>query len=209
MTISNCIIDVGAFRTGINTKKYRKNKNMNLPIIFLEPDLSTFNILKIEKHDIKLPLAINKYNGITKFNIYQTGTHSILNSNLEEIHKYTDGYSGKPGSKKLWSAQDIIYVPCIRLDTLMNNMCIEKIEFLKIDAQGFDLEVIKSLSDRIKDVKELVCEVQITDFEVYLNSSKKQEVINYMTKHNFINTHCKQQTFNQEENLYFKNKNYN
>lgn len=79
---------------------------------------------------------------------------------------------------------------------------------MKIDTQGSDLETIKSLGNRIKDVKYILCEVQITPFEVYLQGSKKEDVMSYMENNGFVLNKVDRQTFDQEENLFFINMNY-
>ena len=44
-----------------------------------------------------------------------------------------------------------IMVPTIRLDTFMELMQLERIDYLKIDTQGADFMVVKSLGTRILD----------------------------------------------------------
>jgi len=198
--MENCIIDVGADTNGSETKKMRRG---NTPIIFLEPNLKAFSRLQIEPYDMKLPMAIHKENGVVEFNLYQEGTHSILETNVDRLpHFYIDGYSGNLAVREAWVPRKTI-VPCIRLDTLINQLGIKHVEFLKIDTQGYDFEVIKSLGDKIGIVDSLVCEVQITAEEVYLNSSKKSEIMEYMTARGFKLAATQKQTFDQEENLFF------
>lgn len=198
--MDNCIIDVGADTHGSETKKVRRG---NTPIIFLEPNLRAFAQLQIGPYDMKLPMAICKENGVVEFNLYQEGTHSILETNVDRIPNfYIDGYSGKMAVRELWVPKKTI-VPCIRLDTLIEQLKIKHVEFLKIDTQGYDFEVIKSLGDKISIVDRIVCEVQITAEEVYLNSSKKNDIVEYMTAKGFKLVATQKQTFDQEENLFF------
>ena len=197
----NCIIDVGSCFDGYLGKKAKEL--YKLPVIYIEPDLSTFDRLKIDDDDIKLPVAICTYDGITKFNFYQEGTHSILDTNLTDIPKYIDGFTGKPAMPKLWTAHKKTIVPCLTLKTIVEQLNVQHIQFVKIDAQGYDFEIIKSLGDKISLVDELVCEVQITDFEIYINQSKKYEVIDYMKKKGFTLVDIVKQTYDQEENLWF------
>ena len=205
---NNYIIDVGACYTGNVTKDFRRNNNLhNIPIIFIEPEISSFNSLKTEyDYDIKLPICISTYDGITKFNLYREGTHSILDINLKDVNKFIDGYTGINSTEELW-VKNTIDVPCNRLETIIKNYNINIIELLKIDTQGFDFEVIKSAGDSIKKVKMLICEVQIVDFDLYINGSKKTDIIEYLNIYNFKLLKEEPQTFNQELNLYFINRN--
>jgi len=51
-----------------------------------------------------------------------------------------------------------IRVETTRMDTFINENKITKIDYLHIDAQGCDLEVLKSFGDHIKLVEEGICE---------------------------------------------------
>jgi FkbM family methyltransferase len=70
-----------------------------------------------------------------------------------------------------------------RLDTFMQENHIEHIDFLKIDTQGTDLNVIKSLGKMINKVDIIEAEVQIKP--LYKNSFHKEEIIDFMEKNNF------------------------
>ena len=94
----------------------------------------------------------------------------------------------------------------MRLDSIINQYSISLIPHLKIDTQGHDFEVIKSAGSKIKIIKYIECEVQVTNFEIYKNQSKKQELIKYMIDNDFELIELTKQTFDQEENLTFKNK---
>jgi FkbM family methyltransferase len=201
--MKNFIIDVGTSHNAPRGIALREE--YGYPVIFIEPNNEALNKVPAKDGDIKINVAITSYDGEIEFNFYQDGTHSILKANTEEIHKYIDGYSGKPGEVSKWTAWKTEKVPCLRLDTIIKKFNIEKIVFLKIDTQGHDFEVIKSLGDKLSIVLYIECEVQITDFEVYKNQSKKDEVIEYLTSRGFKLIHIEKQTFNQEENLTFEN----
>ena len=49
-------------------------------------------------------------------------------------------------------------------------------------------------------------EVQIVDYEIYENQSKKNEILEYLNNNNFELVNTEKQTFDQEENLTFVNK---
>lgn len=70
-----------------------------------------------------------------------------------------------------------------RLDNFMLKNNIDHIDYLKIDTQGHDLNVIKSLGKMISNVNIIELEVQIKS--LYKNSTTKEEIINYMNMNNF------------------------
>lgn len=96
-------------------------------------------------------------------------------------------------------------VNCIRLDDFMIENKIECIDFLKIDTQGHDLEVIKSLGNMITCVKEIIAEVQIVDFELYKGAGKKSDMVKYMELNGFEIYKLQKYSQNQEENIWFIN----
>lgn len=100
-------------------------------------------------------------------------------------------------------------VECVRLDTFMEKEGIENIDVLKIDAQGHDLDVIKSLGDRISDVKQIIAEVSVVDYELYKNESTKDEMFAFMKSNDFSIIKSEHQTHDQELNVYFKNNKFN
>ena len=105
---------------------------------------------------------------------------------------------------------DTYKVDCIRLDDFIKeNKITDIIDFIKIDTQGHDLNVIKSLGKYKSNVREIVCEVQTINYELYKNQSDKKELLNYMDNHGFEIKKIKPWSHNQEENIWFINKNFN
>ena len=70
-----------------------------------------------------------------------------------------------------------------RLDTFIEENAIKDIYFIKIDTQGTDFKVVKSLGKYIKNVRKIELEVQLKS--LYKNSSNKDEIIKFMTENNF------------------------
>jgi len=70
----------------------------------------------------------------------------------------------KPDIHEHWSREDfnftrnIQHMMCMRLDWFMNYYGIDEVDYLHIDAQGNDLNVLKSLGNRIYSIKRGVCE---------------------------------------------------
>jgi len=105
-------------------------------------------------------------------------------SSLYKINK--DGEMGKwceqidPGYDQL---ADIIEVKSIRLDNFMSKNDIDHIDFLKIDTQGNDLNVIKSLGNMISNVDTIELEVQVKP--LYYDTPSKKEILDFMSVNNF------------------------
>lgn len=205
-TIGNfesCIIDVGCADTGYVGKHHKKI--FNVPCIYIDADQVALEKFIPEPDDLCILAAISSTNGIGKFNLYQEYTHSLLEINLDEIEKYVDGFTGKPSLMKDWKKRDQLLIPKLTLQSIIESLGIKNIKLLKIDTQGHDFEVIKGLGTYITFVESLMCEVQTTDFELYLNQATKDELCNYMQAWNFSLVDSQTQSFGQEENLTFVN----
>ena len=94
-------------------------------------------------------------------------------------------------------------VECIRLDDFLDANNIKSVEHLKVDAQGHDLDVIKSLGSRLKDVRTIVAEARLTDFHMYEGDCHKDELGQYMKDNGFSARDSQKQTYDQEENILF------
>ena len=200
---SECYIDIGSSHNAPRGKVFKKK--FSLPGIYIDADIQALEKLPIDKSDLKLNCAISSESGVKRLNLYQQGTHSLLEANVDEIEKYIEGYTGKPAEKSKWTAHDHVFVPTLRLSDIVNTLGIRKIAALKIDTQGHDLEVIKGGHEILPLVNYVEMEVQICDFEVYKKQSKKQEILEYMASSGFELALSERQTYDQEENLYFIN----
>jgi FkbM family methyltransferase len=112
--------------------------------------------------------------------------HDAYNySSLLEIDKHGDFTdqckSIDPGFDNVLSR---IYINVQRLDSFMLEHNIDHIDFLKIDTQGNDLNVVKSLGQNINSVSTIELEVQLKS--LYKNASTKPEIIDFMNNKNFV-----------------------
>lgn len=100
--MNNYIIDVGTSHNA--PRGLELKRKYPYPVIFIEPNKSALDRVPSEPKDIKLNVAVTSYDGEIDFNYYQDGTHSILETNLDEIHKHIDGYTGRNAIKEKWTS---------------------------------------------------------------------------------------------------------
>ena len=105
---------------------------------------------------VVLPFAVDVHNSVKFFNVSVQGDRGF--GSLYEFHDNI-----QDTELKIYEEFRVPFafkqkVLTVRLDTFMNNWDIDGIDYLWIDAQGNDFNCIKSLGDRIKDVKEGKCE---------------------------------------------------
>jgi FkbM family methyltransferase len=177
-------------------------------IYAFEPAPYVFNILvENHKNDPRIEfyeMAISDEDGVKSLKYHDNyGYSSFLEIDKEgEFAKKCQEFD--PGFDNIIS---VIDVQTKRIDTFMQENCIEHIDFLKIDTQGNDLNVIKSLGKMIDKVDTIELEVQIKP--LYKNSSSKEEIVDFMQKNNFNLISEESNDFllkDYEERLTFKQK---
>lgn len=135
--------------------------------------------LSYENKNIRiLPFAVDSENSFKKFNIaghWDWGCSSLyeFSDNLNETW---------PGRVDFSSTHSYI-VPTITLYDFCELYKIETIDFLHIDAQGNDFNVLKSLKDKISIVNEGVIEAS-KNVELYKNTNNKVHSIKEYLKLN-------------------------
>jgi len=158
------ILDIGAHYgewSFFLSKKYPDSK-----IFSFEPTLRSFNILKRN---------INKYMGnVAAFNIAlgDIETYSYLNtskdSGLNHISKD--------------KTENKIKVVC--LDNFINKKNISRVDFIKCDVEGFEMNVFKGAEKTIKKFKPIIfCEINPTMYFRY--GINEKEIMDFFKKMNY------------------------
>ena len=201
------LIEVGAF-DGSDSLRYHNN---GYRVFTFEPKKDLYeNLVNKTKH-LKdytvIPKAVCSQNGTTTFNICQHGgASSIL------LFKSDDELNKNWGNHR----QDIHYsghsyeVETTRLDTFIEENGLQDtiIDFIHIDAQGVDLEVLKSTGKYISNVVAGVLETVINqEKSIYANQSENtlDNIKVYLETNGFIITNIESNDNSQcEYNVYFK-----
>ena len=135
--------------------------------------------LSYENKNIRiLPFAVDSENSFKKFNI--AGHWDWVCSSLYE---FSDNLNETWPGRVDFSNTHSYIVPTITLYDFCELYKIETIDFLHIDAQGNDFNVLKSLKDKISFVNEGVIEAS-NAVELYKNTSNKAEDIREYLKSN-------------------------
>ena len=152
----DCIIDVGA-NSGQYYNFLRKDIKYKGLVISFEPDPESYEVInKNSQNDpfwIVEKYALGNKEAELEFNIMEG---SVFNSFLQPDNSETSVFDKSNSIKK------IIVVPVKRLDTLFSNYK-NKYDFnnvfLKLDTQGFDLEVFEGTSNILEYIKGVQTEV--------------------------------------------------
>ena len=167
------IFDVGANIGGYSLIAHKFLKNVT--IYSFEPVLDTFNLLKKNTEHIsdKTINIINK--GLYKedikklINLYPANTHSSL-------------FDIK-GTKQ--SVKDPVEIELISGDNFIKDNNIEFIDFLKLDVEGAEMDVLHGVENALKNRK-----IRLIQFEYgYINITTKNLLVDYydfFTKYDYI-----------------------
>ncbi len=190
-------IDVGAHAGEATFERARRDSS--ILVFAFEPDWNLARrTMGSLKNWVMLPMAVADFDGFADFRLnVGDETSSLLPFNDEALRS--------PDWKDVGglALRSIVRVPTIRLDTFLNRMGIEAVEYLKVDTQGFDFRVIQSAGARLKDVQSVRLEVDITPQRCYAGSAGKEEVVSYMSSQGFRLVSATAQTHGKEENLTF------
>ena len=201
------LIEVGAY-DGSDSLQYHKN---GYDVYTFEPKKDLFeNLIRKTKHLLNfevIPKAVSLSNGITKFNICKEGgASSILpfRSDAELIKTWSDKRTDIQFSGISYD------VETIRLDTFIEEYGLQNriIDFIHIDAQGVDLDCLKSLGKYISNVKAGVVETVIDkNKSIYIGQDDNtlENVNLFLSSNGFkiLNIQSNDNT-NCEYNVYFE-----
>ncbi len=163
-------IDVGAHQNPLNAPA-------GTLLYAFEPTLAFAAANEGHPGTISIAAAISDRAGIATFHLVDdANNNSLLPMDPATMEQFA-GIVGKTVGAST-------YVPTIRLDDFMDAAGIDEIAFLKVDTEGHDLAVLRSLSDRIANVRR----IQVETFAVpqYLGAENTPDaVIAFMREHGF------------------------
>lgn len=181
------LIEVGAF-DGNDSLEYHKK---GFSVYTFEPNKTLFLALHEKTKDIENYNVFNKavcqFNGKTTFNVCKSGgASSILTFKDDET---LEKHWGKNRTDIHYSGESY-EVETTRLDTFIETQGLENtiIDFIHIDAQGVDLECLKSVGKYIKNVREGVIETVINkEKSIYIEQDENTfvNVEKFLIENNF------------------------
>mgnify|MGYP006085718475 CR=1 FL=1 len=174
----NYVIDVGAnngqFGMSLRRNGYKGN------ILSFEPSIDPFNKLQVVANcDLKWEvrnIGLSDKKETKKINIFEA-------SDLNSIFEPSDF-----GTKRFKSRMKVLYSETIELDTLDNvlgNLDLEnKRIFLKMDTQGYDLNVFKGAKEYIEKILGLLSEIPLQ--HIYKNNDNYHDILKQYESHDFM-----------------------
>lgn len=193
------IIEVGS-NDGGDTLQFLNDSNNN--VFCFEPTVELQVILHnkfkhFENFNL-IPAAVDTTNGFQWFNV--AGSSNWGCSSLYEFAENLD---------KTWPGRTDFHtthrykVMTMRLDTFFNNNNITEVDYLWIDAQGNDFNVLKSLGDNINLIKHGKCEATYEQVLYKETDNSAHDIKQWLEERNF---ECWFTGPHQEVDVHFKKK---
>lgn len=166
------VIDVGAntgqFASSIRYVGYRGR------IISIEPDPETYKLLQQRMSGDPDWRGINVAAGAVEENRIFNRTESTIYSSFRQP---IDEQNGAARIVKTFP------VSVMRLDSLIDGQELGNI-FLKTDTQGFDLEVVQGLGERIRTISAIQCELAVR--HDYADVPLMNDMVRFLEEHGFV-----------------------
>lgn len=184
----------------------RCRKDRKTVVYAFEPEPASFGVLLRNTRGVEnfhaFKMAVTDTDGTRQFNVSSVvGNHSfhefVPDVNATWKAPYVDRVPWVPDFRK----EEDITVETTRLDTFMTKMGISHVSYLHIDAQGEDLNVLKSLGDKASVVRAGVIEVCLKP--LYINHFTKAEALATLDRLGFRVTRIEPDYFGLVENVYF------
>lgn len=169
----NIIVEVGA-NNGNDTARFLESPE-NIVYCFeptVELQLQLQQRFKNNENFHLIPAAVHIENGFQWFNIAGTADWGC-----SSLYEWTDDICQHIPDRPDFHFTDRYKVMTMRLDTFINLFNIPYINYLWIDAQGHDFNVLKSLGYKIDIVKEGKCEASIGNLELYKTNKGNDSAI--------------------------------
>jgi FkbM family methyltransferase len=182
------VIECGANKGG-NTQELRA-KYPHLPIFALEPTRELlqrylYPIFDRDKQTYILPFAVDIENTFKEFKIAGWDNKGSADWGCSSLYDFSDDIHSKWPGRPDFAVSHVYQVPTITLKDLCNIYNITEIEYLWVDTQGNDFNVLLSLGDMISKVNE--GRVEVADrVELYKNTNNTlPQVKEWLEKNNF------------------------
>tara|TARA_R110002012_G_scaffold311860_2_gene521659 strand:- start:3280 stop:3891 length:612 start_codon:yes stop_codon:yes gene_type:complete len=186
----NGVIHIGGHH-GQEFKIYVENNIEN--IMFFEPVPSTFKILKENIGDKAILHNVALGNENKKIEMYIETANKGQSSSILEPGLHTIQYPHITFDNKL-------EVDMVRLDDFIEEST--DYNFINIDVQGYELEVMKGAINTLKNVDYIISEVNRD--EVYINCSRVNELDSFLSDFGFNRVETTWDGFTWGDALYVK-----
>ena len=171
-------LDVGA-QGGFNENIFPKKYNDFFSPIMVEPIKDEADKLKKENYKV-ISKGLWSNNCVKKLYIMKKrlGSSSLYKPNKDAYALYDLKKKNYPS----FEVSNEIDVECTTIKESLNNLNIKKLDFLKIDTQGAEIEILKGLGNYLP----LLLKIEVQIVPMYENIPDWSELINHLYKLNYM-----------------------
>lgn len=161
-----------------------------------EPNPRAFNELKDKKH---LGIPFVKHNNIglaatdgqLELNVLERESmSSFLQWNQDFFESHLAMMIGSKEWERDFKIKGIVAVKCVTLDQYAVENNIDSFDFIKIDTQGYDLEVLKGASELLSSGRISVIKVEVSNVPAYKNQACFSDIDLYLKKYGYEFIDC-------------------
>ena len=171
-------LDVGA-QGGFNENIFPKKYNDFFSPIMVEPIKDEADKLKKENYKV-ISKGLWSNNCVKKLYIMKKrlGSSSLYKPNKDAYALYDLKKKNYPS----FEVSNEIDIECTTIKESLNNLNIKKLDFLKIDTQGAEIEILKGLGNYFP----LLLKIEVQIVPMYENIPDWSELINHLYKLNYM-----------------------
>jgi FkbM family methyltransferase len=171
-------LDVGA-QGGFNENIFPKKYNDFFSPIMVEPIKDEADKLKKENYKV-ISKGLWSNNCVKKLYIMKKrlGSSSLYKPNKDAYALYDLKKKNYPS----FEVSNEIDIECTTIKESLNNLNIKKLDFLKIDTQGAEIEILKGLGNYLP----LLLKIEVQIVPMYENIPDWSELINHLHKLNYM-----------------------
>jgi len=171
-------LDVGA-QGGFNENIFPKKYNDFFSPIMVEPIKDEADKLRKENYKV-ISKGLWSNNCVKKLYIMKKrlGSSSLYKPNKDAYALYNLKKKNYPS----FEVSNEIDIECTTIKESLNNLNIKKLDFLKIDTQGAEIEILKGLGNYLP----LLLKIEVQIVPMYENIPDWSELINHLYKLNYM-----------------------
>ena len=177
-------LDVGA-QGGFNNNIFLKKYDNFFNPIMVEPLIDEAQKLIKKNYQV---ISKGLWSTNCKKNIYVMEKRKGSSSMYEPKKDAYDLYNLKKNKAHLFDISKIIEIECTTIKESLNKLEIKNLDFLKIDTQGAELEILKGMGE----YRPLIINTEVQVIQMYKNVPDWGELINYLSKLNYMTCEWKE-----------------